>query len=318
MGFLVGRLSMEVILALLGITGLAVLLQAKPLPSDADFKKAQDKLKDTPDDPDANTVVGKYVAFVQGDYDQGMKFLEKSGDKTLNTLAQHERAPLYVDTPIKQVGMGDEWVVAAKSFVPIYKIFHDRASQWYAKAYPFLDGLWQQRTHAQLRKVLQVSAIPDVKGASAPTGWKVVDKTANEGQTAKASHSGKNSFQVVPAKHAGVHYYPFEGTFIPVQGAKAYEFSFWALADGTDQANDQLSIQVFGPGGKNLSTQFVTIAADNPWWQKFETKFEVPAGAVSVTIRANIASTTGTIYFDDISLKTDAKEIVKNGSFEDK
>ncbi len=309
---------MEVILALLGIGGLALAMQAKPLPSEADYKKALDKLKDTPSDPDANTIVGKYIAFVQGDYDEGMKYLQNSGDKTLSTLAQHERAPLYVDTPVKQVGMGDEWVVAAKSFVPIYKVFHDRASQWYAKAYPFLDPAWQQRTHAQLKKVLQNPAVADVKGASAPTSWKVIDKTANEGATMKASHSGKMSYQVLPAKHAGVHYYPFEGTFVPVQGGKTYEFSFWALADGTDQGNDQISVQVLGAGGKNLSTQFVTIGMDQPWWQKFETKFDVPAGAQSVVIRSNIASTMGTIYFDDFSLKVDGKEIIKNGSFEDK
>ncbi len=291
--------------------------QAKPLPSEADVKKAQEILKDTPNDPDSNTTVGKYVAFVQGDFEEGMKYLTNSGDKTLSTLAQHERAPLYVDTPVKQVGMGDEWVVAAKNFAPIYKVFHDRASQWYAKAYPFLDGPWQQKAHAQLRKVLQNPAVPDVKGATAPASWKVADKTANEGATAKASHSGKMSYQVLPMKHSGMHYYPFEGSFVPVQGGKTYEFSFWALADGTDQANDQISVQVFGPGGKNLSTQFVTIGMDQPWWQKFEAKFDVAGGGVAVTLRSNIASTVGTLYFDDFSLKVDGKEVIKNGSFED-
>ncbi len=74
-----GVILMELLLGLAGLIGLAALLQSKAsLPSEADYKKALDKLKTTPADPDANTTAGKYVAFVLGDYETGMKYLANS------------------------------------------------------------------------------------------------------------------------------------------------------------------------------------------------------------------------------------------------
>ncbi|MCI0528775.1 MAG: hypothetical protein L0Y56_15155, partial [Nitrospira sp.] len=80
-------------LLLLGLGGLgvfALLLQQRPLPSQDDVLKALDILDKDASDPNANTVAGKYKAFVLGDYDAGMPFLVKSNDRTLKTLAEHE------------------------------------------------------------------------------------------------------------------------------------------------------------------------------------------------------------------------------------
>lgn len=315
-----GIILMELILlGLAGLGGLALLLQSKALPSEADFKKGQEKLAASPDDPDANTTVGKYLAFVLGDYQTAMKFLDKSSDKTLRTLAEHERAPLYTDTAVQKVGMGDEWVVAAKAHPALNKIFYSRASQWYGMAWPTLEGIWKDRTREQLRKVLQNGTVPNPPGATAPTGWKIMDATQKAGATTKASYGGKVSFQILPGKHQGNHYYPVGQVITPVPPGKTYEFSAMVLADGTDSANDQIAIQVLGLGGKNLATQFVSLPMDQPWWQKVDTKFDVPAGAVSVNITSAIGSSSGSIFLDDISLKIDGgKEVLKNPGFEDR
>jgi hypothetical protein len=173
------------------IAGKELLVQAKSLPSEAEFKKANEKLDANPVDPDANTVAGKYLAFVTGDYAAAMPFLVNSGDKTLKALADHELDATYIDTAVKKVGMGDEWVLAAKKFPALSKLFYDRAAQWYGPAWFGLDGVWKDRTRVQLRKLLQNQNVADPKSVTAPSGWKVNDATAKAGPTTKTAHAGK-------------------------------------------------------------------------------------------------------------------------------
>src|SRR4029077_3836864 len=165
---------MEILLALAGIAGVALLVQSKsPLPSEADYNKAKEKLSADPSDPDANTTAGKYLCFVLGDYKSGLPFLQRSSDKTLKTLADHESAPLYTDTGPQKVGMGDEWVVAAKNFKPLYKIFYDRAAQWYAMAWTDLDEAWKAKLRDRFHKAALFPADWAKRGKTTDraTGW---------------------------------------------------------------------------------------------------------------------------------------------------
>src|SRR5579862_9996186 len=113
--------------------------QTHPLPSEAEFKKAKEQLSSTPDDPDANKIVGKYTAFVLGDYFNALPHLSKSGDKVLKSIADHELDPEHTASNPQKVGMGDEWVLAAKANPPLARLFHDRAAYWYGQAWPLLD-----------------------------------------------------------------------------------------------------------------------------------------------------------------------------------
>src|SRR6267142_2580604 len=93
------RQSMELLLlGLAGLGGLALLLQQKPLPTKEDAEKAFAVLGKDPTDPDANTVFGKYKAFVIGDYDGAMPYLVHSKDITLKTLAEHELDSNYTQS----------------------------------------------------------------------------------------------------------------------------------------------------------------------------------------------------------------------------
>ncbi len=318
-GTLVGE-TMDLLMGLGGMAGAAFLLAPAPaLPSETDYKKALDKLQTTPDDPDANTVVGKYLAFVQGDYEQGMTYLVKSGDKTLRTLAEHERAPLYADTGPKKVGMADEWVNAAKSNRPLFRIFYDRAAYWLGQAWPEMkeQPLWGDKIRERLQKIYTV-----VPGQAAPTKlalpapWKSPYADTKGARTAAAFRSGASSFQISGWK-SPLPAYTALGQNVDVKPG-TYKFSAWVITDGTDD-DDGFLIAVQNAAGKNLILKPLIVPKDQPWWRKFSMDIEVPADGSRISLAYNVGSKQGQTFLDDWSLKgPDGKELLKNGSFEDK
>jgi hypothetical protein len=311
---------MELILAAAGIVGLAAFLsQAKSLPSEADFKKAQEKLVTTPEDQDANTIVGKYLAFVLGKYDDAMIYLAKSGDKTLRTLAEHERAPLYADTAVKKVGMGDEWVVAAKSFKPLVRIFYDRAATWYGDAWAELktQPLWGDKLRERLQKIYTVTpGLAAPKNLTCPTGWKCPIADTKAGRSQTAARSGQYSFAITGWKSPLPAYGALEQAVDVKPGT--YKISGWAITDGTD-ADDSFLVNIQNANGTNLVLHPIILAFDKPWWRRVEAELVVPPGGVHMGISVVVGAKQGMIYVDDLSIKgPDGKELLKNGSFEDR
>lgn len=294
------------------------LIQAKALPSEADFKKGKERLASDPMDPDSNSVVGKYLAFVSGDYPAAMPFLANCADKTLKALADHELDTTYTDTHLKKIGMGDEWVKATKSFPTLGRPLYERASQWYGMAWPALDPVWKEKTRTQLRKILQNPVIADPKNLVVPSGWKASDNAQKGAPTSKASRSGKNSYQVMGGKAAVVPMVaPIEQT-VPATPGKEAEVSAWVLSDGTESAEDAISLGCWGQGGKLLDAKYLYFRPDEPWWQRLYVTFIVPKDTMLIKVRFDLDSKGGTVFFDDVSLKVDGKELLKNGSFEDK
>lgn len=319
-----GKLSMELLLvALAGLGGAALLLTPpSSLPSDTDYKKAKDKLATTPEDPDANTVVGKYLAFVLGDYDEAMPYLAKSGDKTLRTLAEHERAPLYTDTGVKKVGMGDEWVAAAKTFPALFRIFYDRGAYWYASAWTEMksEPLWGDKLRERGLK-LAASKPPGAGRKGLPSGWAqgggipggkppVLDGTM--------AHVGSYSAKVVPAdekvKDSGS---VLQSDLIPISG-KTLELSAYVFSDGTENAADQLRLNFFNANGGWMGAVGPYVPVDVPFWTRIYTKVQIPEGASRAQLGAVLYSKKGNMWVDDVSIKVDGKEVLKNGSFEEK
>lgn len=311
----------EVLLALLGIGGLAVALsqvKSTNLPSEADFKKAKAKLDSTPEDPDANTIAGKYLAFVLGDYPQGLPYLSKSSDKTLISLADHENDPSYSDSPIKKVGLGDDWVIAAKSFPALSRIFYDHASKFYISAWPNLDEVWKDKARTQGRK-LATARPQGAQRKPLPQGWKagtwpggrapVIDGTV--------SHTGSYSVRLVaPDPKVKGSYSQLKSEIFPVAGAKSVEISAYVMSDGTEDATDRLYVNFTGPRGQWLGSSGPFIPIDIPFWNRISDSIPVPNGALQVEFWIVMYSKNGSILADDVSLKVDGKEILSNRSFE--
>lgn len=309
---------MELLLGLAaGALGIAALLQSKsPLPSAEDYAKALAKLKDTPGDPDANLVVGKYMAFVQGNYKEGLPFFTRANDATLRTLAEHEGAPLYTDTAAKKVGMGDEWVAAAKNFKPLYRTFYDRASQWYAQAYPDLEGIWRDKTHERFMKLLQVPTPGGAVKKGFPAGWISTQPNGRVFYDGTVAHNGGRSMRIEMTRDNPNAPFWFQSPSFPVPKGEVIATAYVAT-DQTNSPNDKFMLNFYNQAGGLVSYLEAKFLPDSPWWQRVEIKADVPKTAAKFAVAGYFYSSVGTVWMDDFSLKSaDAKEQVENGSFE--
>ena len=313
-----GVVLVEILLALAGLAGIAALLQSKQiLPNEVDFKKALDKLSGNLLDPDANTTVGKYLAFVKGDYASAMPYLVHSQDKTLKSLAEHELDPVFTDNPEKKVGMADEWVAAAKKFPQLTTTFYDRASQWYVKAWPDLSDLWKMKAREQAKKIASARPIGAPR-KQMPSGW-VLDggidgnPTEPDGTT---SRTGSYSIKVPPGKKENPgSASAFRSVLMPVSGD--VEISAYVRSDGTENGADSINFIMFDPAG-GFSLRSVYIPLDTPFWNRVTLKLVVPKNVSRAQLHAANHSKGGNIWVDDVSIKVDGKEVLKNGSFEDR
>ncbi len=312
---------MDFLLTFAGATGLATLFtQAKPLPSEAEAVKAWTKLQKTPDDPEANLISGKYKAFVLGDYPEGMEFLVKSSDKTLKTLAEHELDPLHTATALQKAAMGDEWVVAAKKFQTLFRIFFDRAQYWYAEAWPKLDAASKLKYREQGRK-LAAARPPGGARKGLPKDWTADMASAGarspelDGTIARI---GSYSIRMIPgdpkvANSSGI----LRSVSIPATGKKL-ELSAYVRTDDTDGASDQVFVSFFDRNGMATGTWGPLARMDTPFWQRVSIKMDIPDDVTIIQIGVFFRSKTGFMWIDDVSLKIDGTEVLKNTSFEER
>jgi len=299
------KISLLILAALL-------LAQSKPFPSDADFKKAQSTLAANPEDQDSSTLVGKYLAFVQGDFDAGLKYLAKSGEKPLKNLAEHENTPDYTDTPPKRVGMGDEWVAAAKASPALFRPFFDRASYWYAKAWPDLDALWKNKLREQATR-LAAARPPGGSRKGLPSAWKT--DMGSPALDCTVARSGSYSVKLAGDPKTETF---LKSELIPLTG-KTIEYSAWVRSEATDSPNDQVGLNYFDKNGRFIGGAGVGVPVDLPFWIKVSGKTDTyPADTASIKIIVALRSGHGALWVDDMVLKIDGKDALKNGSFEDK
>lgn len=308
------------LLGLAGLGGLALLLQQKAVPSQADAEKALDKLAKDPLDPDANTVAGKYKAFVMGDYDGAMPYLVHSKDVTFKTLAEHELDDKYTALPSQKVTMGDEWVNAAKKFPALNRSFYERASQWYGKAWPSLDGLEKAKLRIQASK-LAGSRPPGAARKGVPSGW--IETTGMNGTApssdATIARSGSYSIKIMPppekapANAASI----LRGELIPIP-VKPVEVTAFVRSDGTTNGQDRMALGFWDATGQPLAFQQVFIPTDYPFWNPITIKATPPDKTARAQIEIWQYSKAGNVWVDDVSMKVDGKDVIKNPSFEDR
>jgi hypothetical protein len=98
-----------------------------------DAKEAMATLRDNPDDPKANLIVGKYECFTKGDWDKRLPMLAKGSDEGLKALAAKDIAG--ATSTKEQVKLGDAW----------WDVSKERAIYWYKQALPRLAGLDKDR-----------------------------------------------------------------------------------------------------------------------------------------------------------------------------
>lgn len=103
-------------------------------------RPAENTLAQHPNDPDANLVMGKFVAFIKGDFDAGLNMLEKSSDPAMAELAGADlNNPEAASAQFKLASTW--WDLAESQAVEFRPAMQRRAGFWYRKSARSLDGL---------------------------------------------------------------------------------------------------------------------------------------------------------------------------------
>ena len=151
-------------------------------------------LKTTPDDPAANTVAGKYLCFVKGEWERGLKMLAKGDDAELKDLANGELKG--VSNAKAQVALGEGWsnIATKKEHQAHYELLL-RAAGWYRDALPSLKGLEKTRVQKRLeaiRERLVKAAGRKTKLENLAIGATADESSANAGENAQQATDGKH------------------------------------------------------------------------------------------------------------------------------
>lgn len=273
---------------------------------DEEALKAESALASNPNDPAANLALGKYLAFHKHEWAAAIPRLAKGSDAVLKGAAERELA--RPGTGPEKVEAGDAWADAAKKVPALKKPLQDRAVWWYAQGWPSVEGAAKDGLRDRLRKAFQqggaVSKAP-------PKEWTVPSPESRSGVSPGAPRTGGKGYQI-----AGVRVQSALSQSTAARPLAAYELSCWVLTDGTESAEDKLFVNVLTADSRVAVQPSVFVSADQPWYRRVEVKFTAPETASKMTVGFAVMSTRGTIFIDDVSLKQDGRELLKNGSFE--
>lgn len=279
-------------------------------------KKAEAKLKENPDDPDANATVGKYLGLETGQWEKAIPLLAKGSDSTLKRLAEHESQPH--EQGIQMVGLADEWLSAGKKF-PLRdrKKFEERAIIWYGKAWSSVG----EKDKARLRDLFRKVASPPPgwekpgKTAGSPAGW-VLEDNWKAYLESGFTHSGRHSVKILPPDPGKPPWTGAHSNPIPVQAGRKLVLSAWVFTDRTEAAG-KIDLRVYDASGKFLpNAGSAVIPEDAPFWQKVDAEIEIPPGAARIDLNLVMVARQGGTWVDDVSLKCDGKELLPNVGFE--
>lgn len=129
------------------------------------MKNVLQTLAKNPDDPGANLEMGQFLSFVKGNWDLGLRFLQKGSDAGLKALAERE---LTIPTaPAEQMPVADAWYDLAEK----EKVAHRKgqlmahARELYEGALPTAVGLVRSKIEKRLETITgSIGAAPAERG----------------------------------------------------------------------------------------------------------------------------------------------------------
>jgi len=122
------------------------------------IQKATAVLETSPDDPQANETVGRYLCFGKGDWTAGLPKLAKAVDPGLKLLAGNDLAA--PQDPIQQVAVADSWWdLADRQSGRAQQQIRLHAAHWYRLAQPKLTGENLLRAEARLLEAGDANAL---------------------------------------------------------------------------------------------------------------------------------------------------------------
>jgi len=114
------------------------------------LRAAKTKLQSTPNDSEANLVLGKHACFWKGDWKNGLPMLAKSSDEKLKQIATKELATEESDRHAAS-GIGDAWhdlLASIKDYPKTQIQLH--VHTLYSKSLPVLKGLTKAKIEKRL------------------------------------------------------------------------------------------------------------------------------------------------------------------------
>jgi hypothetical protein len=128
-------------------------------------KKILERLAKDGDDPGANLEMGKYLCFVKGSWDLGLRFMVKGSDAALKATAEKELA--FPEAAAERASLADGWFeLGEKDKSPLRKSrLLEHARSIYEAALPSATGLLRSKIEKKLAETSEASAPVLARGA---------------------------------------------------------------------------------------------------------------------------------------------------------
>jgi hypothetical protein len=140
---------------------------------------AKETLAKTPDDPDANLAVGRYLCFVKGDWPAGFAHLAKGSDAVLKDLGAKSSAD--PQDAAGQAELGEAWAKAADAAKSKAKAeLQAGARYWLSKALPAATGLSKAKIEQRLKQIEGPAGVVASKAARRSSGGTLAQQLARD------------------------------------------------------------------------------------------------------------------------------------------
>lgn len=271
-------------------------------------KAALKTVMDSPEDPEANLLVGKFLCFHKGEWELGVVNLVKGSDKELKAAAEKE---LAANDAKGQIEAGHAWWTLGEKKSPDQAALRTHALAWYEKSWDALDKVERLLVRDRARTALSKSK-GDKPLTDGPSGWTFSKTIARLDD--RFVKSGATSLLLCNPSTPGDIYVM---QYVPVQEGETYEVSAWVLSDGDahGSANAFFRLKEGSAEGKSVS-----FPSDKPFWTLVKFEVKAPANAVTCGVQIKIAVGAGKLWADDVTFKKSGtnKNLLDNGSFEKK
>ena len=119
--------------------------------------KARDQLKNNPDEPGANYIVGKYLCLTRADWKKGLPMLAKGDKPNWQAAAQKDLAGAKPSA--EKATIGNTWYELAETEKnkPAKIAVMLRAEFWYRQAMANLKGLAKRKIEVRLKKIAKIT-----------------------------------------------------------------------------------------------------------------------------------------------------------------
>lgn len=279
-----------------------LLLQGDPV------AKAEKILAKSPDDPAANLVMAAHHASL-AEWDLAIPRFEKAKSPEIRAAVDAEKKA----EGNVEVDLGDAWTRAMGKAGGARQACLDRASFWYAKAWPKLDAFGKSQLRERTAKLYRPAA---PRQGVMPEKWGgPVDPAHKVEVMSPVVHEGGAALKLSPgakAKNASF----LRSQTLPLPKGKVVEFSAWVYSDGTDSLDDAIRLSVADAAAKPILTKAIAIPTDTPVWTRLSERVDLGDAPGRSNVEVVIFSTKGFVVVDDLSIRVDGKEVLKGGNFE--